>query len=522
MSASLRLTQASFSYAADRVLLDGVDLHLTPGWTGLVGPNGAGKSTLLRILSGELSASGVHREPGDLSVVRVQQRIDHPSERVEAFSLAWDSEAVRLQSRLKLGLDDLERWSSLSPGERRRWQIGAALWKRPGALLLDEPDNHLDIEARSLLVDTLASYGGIGVLISHDRALLDQLTTRTVRLRGGQLDTVDAPWSQAQEVWEAREQALLDELDASKQRVQRQVRQARQAQAERASATRGRSLRHVDPRDHDARSVARKYRAAKAESAHAQKAARLSAQAERVTQAHAALDRPQDLGRDVFVDHEPARRSTLLTLQADAVRPAPDAPAVLHHVDVTLRRGAHVWLAGPNGAGKSTLVRALLSQASLPDQALFVLPQELSEDQAAGLLERLHQAPSDRRGRVLQLVAALGVDPAHLLSTQRPSPGEARKLALALGLHGPTWALVLDEPTHHLDLPARQRLERALAAFPGAVLLITHDVALGRATCTERWRLAEQRVHVETVPHGADGHAGGASGRRRLPAHPTP
>jgi ATPase subunit of ABC transporter with duplicated ATPase domains len=104
--------------------------------------------------------------------------------------------------------------------------------------------------------------------------------------------------------------------------------------------------------------------------------------------------------------------------------------------------------------------------------------------------------PSEPRGRLLSLVAALGVDPDRLLVTDAPSPGEARKVRVAYGLATGAWLLVLDEPTNHLDLPAIERLEGALAVYPGALLLVTHDGALaGRLTRTT-WHLADGRVDV--------------------------
>ena len=95
---------------------------------------------------------------------------------------------------------------------------------------------------------------------------------------------------------------------------------------------------------------------------------------------------------------------------------------------------------------------------------------------------------------MLTLVAALGVDPERILASRSPSPGEARKLKLAFGLGTQVWAMVLDEPTNHLDIPAIERLEDALAEYPGALLMVTHDDALARRCTSIQWRIEDGRV----------------------------
>jgi ATPase subunit of ABC transporter with duplicated ATPase domains len=112
------------------------------------------------------------------------------------------------------------------------------------------------------------------------------------------------------------------------------------------------------------------------------------------------------------------------------------------------------------------------------------------------MLDAVRELNPDDRGRVLTLVASLGIDPDQLLESCAPSPGEARKLAMAYGLGRQVWAMVLDEPTNHLDMPAIERLEEALIEYPGAMVIVTHDNALARRCSSIEWRLDGRRVDV--------------------------
>ncbi len=209
---SLHLQNVSFSYSDRAPLFSGGTVHLTAGWTGLVGANGAGKTTLLRLLAGELMprVGQVRLEPPAARIELCAQRVEDLTEALNEFADSWDGPAQRLRGRLRLDAQELERWPTLSPGERKRWQIGAALWHEPEVLLLDEPTNHLDAGARDLLSAALAGFRGVGLLVSHDRGLLDELTAATLRLEAGALRLWPAAYTQARELWLAEEQSRRD------------------------------------------------------------------------------------------------------------------------------------------------------------------------------------------------------------------------------------------------------------------------------------------------------------------------
>src|SRR6202041_2774417 len=166
-------------------------------------------------------------------------------------------------------------------------------------------------------------------------------------------------------------------------------------------------------------------------------------------------------GRSIFVDYVPAPVAKVFTLDEAAI--CAGDTSILEDVHLAVLRDAKIRVAGPNGIGKTTLLAAMLRGAHIARERILYLPQELTARDGIAMLDAVRDLNADDRGRVLTLVASLGIDPDQLLESSAPSPGEARKLAMAYGLGRQVWAMVLDEPTNHLDMPAIERVEGGLA-----------------------------------------------------------
>lgn len=503
----LNLTNIHYSYAGSpREVLDGVTLSLPAGWTGVVGDNGCGKSTLARLAAGILRPTAGSVSPAGLVAAYCEQDSTIAPASLLDFAASWDRDAVRLRDALGIGDDWAWRFGSLSLGQRKRLQVAVALWGRPDVLVMDEPTNHLDAPAREAVLLALRSFSGVGILISHDRDLLDALVERcvsferdAVRMRPG---TYTRAFGQRE-----REVAAAADAQARARREERRLAAERQRRVEEASRADGlRSQRGLDPRDHDARAKIRRaiVSGKDARATHLATALDARIQAQRARAQVAFVERRYDGGIPSL--GERSRRAVIARLPAGVVHygDALDAPGVAIP-DLLLGSGDHVGIVGPNGSGKTTLVTALV-RAVPEDVPMLFMPQELGEADAARAMARLQGLGAAERGRVLSVVAQLNSRPEALLEGGEPSPGELRKLVLAEAVLAKPQILVMDEPTNHLDLHSIEALERLLASFSGAVVLVSHDARAVRSSCGRMWRLRPTR--------GEDFSAGAVLGAR--------
>ncbi len=490
----LNFRRVAFAYpgAPDPVLHD-LDFSIPPGWTGVVGANGAGTTTLLQLAAGLLDPSdGLVDGPGGILCA---QRTDEPPENLGSFLLGEDAASWRWRIELRLGSDWGVRWDSLSHGERKRLQLAVALWRNPPVLVVDEPTNHVDRETVDTIRTALAAYRGTGLLVSHDRDLLDGLCGRCLFLAGAKAMLRPGGYSQGAEQ-ERRERLRRGREQAELDREVRLLRDEQRCRREFANrAERDRSKRGLAKGDRDGRTRADAARVADGGSGAVlrQIEGRLAQALER----RQTVEVSRDFAVGVRLKARPAGKPLLLSLADGTLALGP--ARTLEIPSLTVRSGDRIGISGPNGAGKSTLLRAFLAGAALPEGALAYLPQEIDRERGSRILEEIRGLGGTSLGRVMTLVRRLGSDPGRLLQSQEPSPGELRKLLLARVLLAEPCLLLLDEPTNHLDLPSVECLEEALAAYEGSMVLVSHDDRLLSRLATRRWFLCPTGIPASRV-----------------------
>lgn len=481
----LNLSNVEYAYpASTEPTLRGVTATFPQGWTGIVGDNGSGKTTLALIACGMLIP-----DSGSVSTMPLSQYCaqspNHPPGNLEDFALSYDAAAMRLRRDLLLDDEWAWRYETLSSGQQKRLQVACALWAKPDVLVMDEPTNHVDAPTREAICIALGSFKGIGLLISHDRELLDMLCSRCMFVSNGSATMRPGGYTQASGQASLERASAVHAREVARREKARIEREAIRRREEASRSAGKRSLRGVGKHDSDARCKKR----AAVVSGQDGKAGRLSSRMEaRLATAEARLAATRVEKRydaDVWLDAAPSRRRVLLRME----------PQTLALGDATLSVPAlhigntdHIGLVGGNGVGKSTLVRLIAESLSDATRVLYI-PQEPNEEQKHAAVDSLRSLDRTERGRVLSVIAQLNSEPERILESSEVSPGEMRKLMLALGIMDKPELVIMDEPTNHLDLGSIEALERVLGSYPGALLLVSHDAGLIRAVTNITWTI---------------------------------
>lgn len=470
---------------------------------GLTGKNGAGKSTLLKILAGEqLPTSGSVSLPTDLKIgylpqvkvyaegktvrreaetafadilflkeeiERLQQalveRTDYESEEYMSLIEELNQKNEQLMIRggenmngevevilkgLGFRQEDLDRpCEEFSGGWRMRIELAKILLARPDVFLLDEPTNHLDIESITWLESFLQNYPGAVVLVSHDRAFLDNITTRTVEISLGKVYDYKVPYTQYTEL--------------RKERVEQQMRAFENQQKQ--------------IKDTEEFIERFRYKATKA----VQVQSRIK-QLDKIDR----IEVEQEDHRRIHVRFQPAVRSGDVVVNGRGLSKAYGNHLVLSDIDLDIFRGEKVALVGKNGEGKTTLVRMIMDQIPYEGElkighnvniGYFAQNQADLLDPGLSVLDTVDQvAVGEIRKKMRDILGAFLFSGEDVDKKVRVlSGGERTRLAMVKLLLEPYNVLILDEPTNHLDLRTKDILKEALKSFEGTVIVVSHD-----------------------------------------------
>ncbi|NQT11815.1 MAG: ABC-F family ATP-binding cassette domain-containing protein, partial [Planctomycetes bacterium] len=480
-------------------VLGGVAFDVRPGERiGLVGPNGSGKTTLLRILAGreEADSGTCEAHPSarlgyleqqlvvkadrtlweeargalaplialERELVEVAHSLSETDDDAEHRRLAarYDHlnqelhrhDAYNLDHRIEEVLDGLgfrrevseQPVESLSGGEQNRLMLAKLLLGEPDLMLLDEPSNHLDVEATEWLEDFLAQNKAAMILVSHDRYFLDKVTTRTLELFHGTVEGYPGNFSayrrqRAERILVQRRTYEKQQVEIAKAKefIRRNVYGQKHAQAE----DRRKKLERIE-----------------------------------------SVEAPREIATPLM-DFAPAARSGDIVVRVEHLSKGYDRP-LFEDVSFDVARGERWGMLGPNGSGKTTLLRCLIGEMA-PDGGSVIVghgvrigyfDQHLStvadHVRVVDAIRPPHAILDEKKRR--DLLARFGLTgDAALQKAGSLSGGERCRAALARLSAAEANLLVLDEPTNHLDLWARDALEQALKRFSGTVLMVSHD-----------------------------------------------
>ena len=476
-----------FAYeSAGTPVFDGISVRIGVGWTGIIGPNGSGKTTFLRLACEQLRPLRGHIHSPQRIIYCPQRTDDAPAD-FDAFLSAVDHHACQLRGQLDIGADWLRRWATLSHGERKRAQIAVALWHEPRALAIDEPTNHIDLDARRLLAAALRAFTGIGLLVSHDRELLDGLCHQCLFLDPHGPVMRAGGYTKATALAKAEKEQARQSHAQAKRQVDRLTREAgkRRDQASRSHALRSKG--RVDRKDHGAKNQINRARYTGKDGQAGRTLRQMDGRRRQAEEELAGIRviKQQHLGIDLRGAQ--SQRDALFRLPAGSLPLG--GTRCLIHPELAMKPRDRIALTGPNGAGKSTLVRHIVGQLHLPTDRLVYLAQEIDVLEGAQIISTVRSLIHRQLGDVMSVISCLGSDPKRVLETAEPSPGEVRKLILAMGMARSPHLIVMDEPTNHLDMPSIECLESALAASPCALLLVSHDLYFLGKLIRTRWEI---------------------------------
>ena len=484
----------------------------------IVGPNGAGKSTLLNLLTGELSRDGgdvtlkkgatmgyLHQDntmDSDLSIEAELTKVIQPILDLESQLAALQGEMkhaegaalekllasyTETEHRYELmdgyaarsrvtgiirGLgfseaDAVRPLSSLSGGQKTRVFLGKLLLEQPDLILLDEPTNHLDLQSIEWLESYLMNYPGAVLIVSHDRFFLDRIVNKIFDLNHGRITAYEGNYTQFTE----KKEALAEAAARAYENQQAEIKHQEAVIQKLRSFNREKSIKRAESRE------------------------KLLDKVER-------LDNPYESKKNMGLYFTPDEVSGKDVLEVQGLSKAFGDNLLFTDLNFSLKRGEHVAIMGGNGSGKTTLLK-IINGLLPPDSGSVTLGTKVfcsyydQEHQVLHpektLFEELQDTwPDMNNTEVRNMLAAFLFTGDDVFKRIKDlSGGERGRVSLAKLMLSHANFLLLDEPTNHLDMESKEILERAIRAFPGTVLYVSHDRYFINRTATRILNLTE-------------------------------
>jgi len=492
---SLRGIKKSYG---DRHLLTNVTLTVQPNERiGLIGENGAGKTTVANILAGDIECDEGTLEFRNefIKIGYLRQSVEYTSRKMQAMMESRTEEGLfTLTSRL--GMEKLPAWEEmrfehLSGGERIKLALAYVWSSKPDVLILDEPTNHLDQAGMDWLIGELASFDGAAIIISHDRYFLDQTVTRIYEIEEGVAHEYRGNYTSYRAQKEERRRVQQHQYETQQKdirRIQQQI----------AQLTNWSEKAHNQSTNQEGYKEYYRAKAKKMDIQVKSKKKRLESELNK----HQAA-KPVEEAKIEFGFLGGGKHGKRI-LEARDIKKEYGERVLFESSHFYMKHGEKIALTGANGTGKTTLIKIILKEEYLTSGELWASPSlkvgYLSQD-AGGL--PLEMKPVDAIGlhsrdeiyKAKTILVNLGFDREHLdVPVSALSLGQRIKVKLTGLLLERYDLLILDEPTNHLDLASREQLEKTLSAYPGSLLVVSHDRFFTEKLCSKVLHIENRRI----------------------------
>jgi macrolide transport system ATP-binding/permease protein len=488
---NLCFTNVTFSYSTSQLpIINNLTVTLQKGWTGIFGANGIGKTTFAKLACGILlpDKGTINYTNKNTIGYYCEQETNILPRNCDDFFKDNDNYRGRLCSILEIKDDWIERWKSLSYGERKKLQIAIALWKNPDILALDEPTNHLDEKTSKSIIDTLQTYRGTGLIISHNRFLLDKLCNyclfininNTVLRKGG----ISEGLLQEEKEEIQKERQYENSYDNFVKLEKSTIKLNQKLSLKKKSL----SKKHLDLKDHDGKA---RIDGLRLQGKDAKGAKKLKNMQSRTIEAKMETEKVYFKRREIdgfSLKGEKAKCNYFLYIDKNKYKF--NNGISISVPDLIIKPDDRIGIEGDNGTGKSTIINHIYNSLSLPSDKILYIPQEVEQDRILKIKNEIYMLNKYDLGKLLTIIYRLGSEPERIINTENPSPGEIRKILLGLGLLKTPMLIIMDEPTNHIDLPSVICLEKALNEFKGALLLVSHDQLFLNKITNIRWEIS--------------------------------